>query len=339
MATMPTGARAGRDSALLGGLRWRLAQLEDQNAALREELQRLEAERERLRGENERLRAERDRFQATNERLRAEVDALRRAAKRQAAPFSKDDPTPSPKRPDRRPGAAYGTRAHRHPPEHVDQVVEVGLPACCPGCRGELVLERVATQHVEDLPAARPLVTCYQVQVGRCRACGRRVQPRHPGQTSDALGAAGTQLGPRAVALASWLSKGLGMPAGKIARLLGQLGVRITPVGSSRRSRAPPGPCSRPTRPWPEACGPVLWSPPMRPAGGSAGSGRGCGPSSASRSPSTASPAAVATGTPRWSSARITPVCLSATAGRPTTASSTPATRPAWRTCCGAAGS
>jgi uncharacterized protein (DUF3084 family) len=99
MATMPTGARAGRDPAGLGGLRWRLAQLEDQNAALREELQRLEAERERLRGENERLRAERDRFQAANERLRAEVDALRRAAKRQAAPFSKDDPTPSPKRP------------------------------------------------------------------------------------------------------------------------------------------------------------------------------------------------------------------------------------------------
>jgi Transposase IS66 family len=36
---------------------------------------------------------------------------------------------------------------------------------------------------------------------------------------------------PRAVALASWLSKGLGVPAGKIARLLGQLGLRITPGG------------------------------------------------------------------------------------------------------------
>ena len=153
------------------------------------------------------MRGGRERLQAANERLRAEVDALRRAAKRQAAPFSKGDPTPNPKRPGRRPGAAYGTRAYRQPPEHVDQVVEVELPAGCPGCGGELVLERVATQHVEDLPAARPLVTCYQVQVGRCRVCGRRVQPRHPGQTSDALGAAGTQLGPRAVALASWLSK------------------------------------------------------------------------------------------------------------------------------------
>jgi len=57
------------------------------------------------------------------------------------------------------------------------------------------------------------------------------VQPRHPAQTSDALGAAGAQLGPRAVALAAWLSKGLGVPAGKIAALLGQLGIQVTPGG------------------------------------------------------------------------------------------------------------
>lgn len=86
-------------------------------------------------------------------------------------------------------------------------------------------------QYQEDLPSTRPLVTRYQIHVGRCQSCGRRVQPRHPGQTSDALGAAGTQIGPRAVALASWLSKALGVPAGKIARLFAQLGLRITPGG------------------------------------------------------------------------------------------------------------
>jgi transposase len=231
MSRQASGGQAGRDAAGLGGLRWRIARLEDDNAALRDEQQRLQAERERLRGENERLRAEGERLRETNERLRAEVEALRRAAKRQAAPFSKGDPTPNPKRSGRKQGAAYGTRAHRRPPEHVDQVVAVGLPACCPACGGELVLERVATQHVEDLPPARPLVTRFEVQVGRCRACGGRVQPRHPEQVSDALGAAGTQLGPRAVALAAWLSKGLGLPAGKIARLFAQLGLRLTPGG------------------------------------------------------------------------------------------------------------
>jgi transposase len=39
------------------------------------------------------------------------------------------------------------------------------------------------------------------------------------------------QVGPRAVALAVWLSKGLGLPAGKVARLLGQLGLKVTPGG------------------------------------------------------------------------------------------------------------
>jgi transposase len=238
MSTVATGVQIGRGLAGPGGLHRRVARLEEENAALRDEQQRLEAERERLetererlRVENERLRAERERLRKVNERLRGEVEALRRAAKRQAAPFSKDAPTPNPKRPGRKPGAAYGTRAHRRPPEHVDQVVTVGLPACCPGCGGELVLERVAAQHVEDLPPTRPLAIRYQVHVGRCRSCGRRVQPRHPEQTSDALGAAGAQLGPRAVALAAWLSKGLGVPAGKIARLLGHLGLDVTPGG------------------------------------------------------------------------------------------------------------
>jgi hypothetical protein len=128
MSMVAKGMQTGRGPAGPGGLRWRLARLEDENAALREEQQRLEAERERLRGENE--------------RLRGEVEALRRAAKRQAAPFSKGDPTPHPKRSGRKPGAAYGTRAHRRAPAHVDQVVTVGLPACCPGCGGELALER-----------------------------------------------------------------------------------------------------------------------------------------------------------------------------------------------------
>jgi transposase len=231
MSMVAKGMQTGRGPAGPGGLRWRLARLEDENAGLREEQQRLEAERERLRGENERLRAERERLQELNERLRGEVESLRRAAKRQAAPFSKGDPTPHPKRPGRKPGAAYGTRAHRRAPAHVDQVVTVGLPACCPGCGGELALERVAVQYQEELPPARPLVTRFEVRVGRCRVCGRRVQPRHPAQTSDALGAAGAQLGPRAVALAVWLSKGLGVPAGKIAALLGQLGIAITPGG------------------------------------------------------------------------------------------------------------
>jgi hypothetical protein len=110
-------------------------------------------------------------------------------------------------------------------------VVGVGLPSACPHCGGRLAVERVARQYQEDLPPRSTVVTRYDLQIGRCRGCRRRIQPRHPEQTSDALGAAGVQVGPRAVALAVWLSKGLGLPAAKVARLLGQLGLRVTPGG------------------------------------------------------------------------------------------------------------
>ena len=190
----------------------RIARLEEEHAALGGERERLEAETQRLEREREQLRADNQRLRERNERLREEIQALRRAAKRQAAPFSKGAPTSNPKRAGRRPGAAYGQRAWRRPPQRVDRAVTVALPGCCPGCGGELVVERVAAQYVEELPEPASLITRFEVQLGRCVACGRRVQPRHPEQTSTALGAAGAQLGPRAVTLAAWLSKQLGAP-------------------------------------------------------------------------------------------------------------------------------
>lgn len=44
-----------------------------------------------------------------------------------------------------------------------------------PAAVARLVLEQAATQHVEDLPPTRTLVTRYEFHVGRCRVCGRRV--------------------------------------------------------------------------------------------------------------------------------------------------------------------
>jgi transposase len=66
------------------------------------------------------------------------------------------------------------------------------------------------------------------VAVGRCRACGKRVQGRHPEQTSDALGAAGAQIGPVAKAWVAWMHYGLGLSFGKCAQLLGRLGIEVT---------------------------------------------------------------------------------------------------------------
>jgi transposase len=45
---------------------------------------------------------------------------------------------------------------------------------------------------------------------------------RHPRQTSDAVGSAASQLGPRALSLATQLNKGLGLPYGKTVTVLEQ---------------------------------------------------------------------------------------------------------------------
>jgi transposase len=227
------GGRAGRRRDAVGWLRERVAVVEAERRALG-------AERDRLAGEVKRL-------QARVDALTAQVEELRRAGKRQAAPFSRDRPSSSPRRPGRKAGAAYGRHGRRPVPGRVDRVVAVGLPEACPRCGGELRLERVACQYQEDLPPpAQTEICCYAVQVGRCRSCRRRIQPRHPEQTSDALGAAAVQLGPRAVALAAWASKGLGLSAGKVARLLGQLGLVVS-VGGVTQAVARAGRRCQPT--------------------------------------------------------------------------------------------
>jgi transposase len=214
------------------GLRQRLAEAQAENAVLRTENAGPRAEAASLREENTRLHHDNQQLHGRVEQLQTQVEQLQRQGKRQAAPFSRNKPKPDPKRPGRKPGAEYGTRARRPVPDRVNREVEVPLPDTCTHCGGEVELERVAHQYQEDLPEPRPTdITRFHVSIGRCGDCGRRVQPRHPEQTSDALGAAGVQLGPRVVAFAAWLSKSLGLSAAKVARVLAQFGLSVTPGG------------------------------------------------------------------------------------------------------------
>ncbi|MGH9282997.1 MAG: IS66 family transposase, partial [Acidimicrobiales bacterium] len=64
--------------------------------------------------------------------------------------------------------------------------------------------------------------------MGRCRGCRRRVQGRHLEQTSDALGAAASQLGPRAKALGLVLHYEMGLSFAKCSSLLARFGVGVT---------------------------------------------------------------------------------------------------------------
>jgi transposase len=151
---------------------------------------------------------------------------------RQAAPFSRGTPVAAPRVPGRKAGPGYGPRAHRRVPVHVDETYDALVPRQCPHCAGVVRVTRVATQYQEELPRQRPLVRQFRIQVGTCRRCHRRVQGRHPLQTSDALGAAAVQLGPQTVALAVILNKQLGLSYGKITQLLcDRFGLTVTRGG------------------------------------------------------------------------------------------------------------
>lgn len=195
-----------------------------------DELARLVARNDQLEAENEALRAERDRLKGRIAELEVKVEELRRKARRQAAPFSRDQRKPNPRRGGRRPGADYGKRGRRPAPEEVDEVLEAPAPDRC-DCGGEIELDRIAHQYQTELPEVHPIRRRFDVGVGHCRRCGRRHQGRHPLQSSDALGAASSMLGPRAVALATQLNKELGLSPTKTAAMLGQFGIEVTPGG------------------------------------------------------------------------------------------------------------
>lgn len=153
------------------------------------------------------------------------LDEARRAGKRQAAPFSKGDPKPEPATPGRKSGKAYGKRAARPVPDVADRELEAVLPSCCPDCGGVVIGDGVRDQWVSEVPKCEPVVTRFRVHVGHCTGCERRLQGRHPEQSSDALGAAGVQLGPRVKAFAQFLHYQLGLSfercADTLARLFG----------------------------------------------------------------------------------------------------------------------
>lgn len=166
--------------------------------------------------EIERLRNRIETLKRDNARLREQLAEAQRASKRQAAPFSKGLPKPDPKRPGRKSGKQYGVKARRPVPDHVDETHQVWPESTCPDCGGEVEVRRVVSQYQEDIPPVTPLVRRFDIAIGRCVQCKRTVRGRHPLQTSEALGAAGVSIGPRALALAADLNKRIGTPFGKL---------------------------------------------------------------------------------------------------------------------------
>jgi transposase len=172
-------------------------------------------------------------LEARVKQLEAVVEQLRRSGKRQAAPFSRGLPKLDPKRPGRKSGEDYGTKAFRPVPPVIDEEHEVPLPRHCPKCGGnQFIDEHVEHQYQTEIPR-RPIYRQFNVAVARCTCCGKRLQGRHALQTCDALGCAASQIGPEAQAAAVMLNKELGLSQGKISRFFQMFfGIKLTPGGS-----------------------------------------------------------------------------------------------------------
>jgi len=169
------------------------------------------------------LRREVAELKRENAELRRLVEELRRGGKRQAAPFSKGEPKADPKRPGRKPGGQYGRQAVRAAPKRVDEWVSVPCPLWSSCCEAPVRLKEKATQYQIDLPPIRPRTTGFEIQIGECVGCGRRVQARDPRQTSTAVEVGAVHLGPGVISLTAYLNKVGGMSYEKIASMLKEM--------------------------------------------------------------------------------------------------------------------
>lgn len=151
--------------------------------------------------------------------VRGKLSEAQRSGKRQAAPFSKGPPKKDPKKPGRKAGSKYGPKAWRREPSRVDEVKEAPLPQACPHCRGPVEHVKTQKQYQTEIPKVQAKVIQFNVEMGRCRKCGKRVRGRHGDQVSNALGATGSGLGPRVLSEAAELNKGLGLSFEKVASL------------------------------------------------------------------------------------------------------------------------
>jgi len=159
--------------------------------------------------------------------LKARIEQLERAAHVQAAPFRR--PAEKRKTEPGKPGRPQGhPGAFRRAPEQVDEEASVPLERC-PQCGGPVEDVRPVTQVIQEVEV-RVRSLRLTTHTGSCPQCGR-VRSTHPAQVSTAAGAAGTQIGARALGLAAYLSKDLKLPLEKVCAVLKQLGLSLTPGG------------------------------------------------------------------------------------------------------------
>ena len=164
--------------------------------------------------------------------LHQRIEELEQKVAQAAAPFRRpaDQRVADKRKSGRKPGHAP---SHRPPPPQVDEYVEVPLPQC-PHCGGPVHNVQSVEQVIEDIPVIRTRYLRLTTYQGQCPHCGQ-VRSAHPAQVSTAMGAAGTHLGARALALAALLNKRHGLTLRRTCAILQQgFGLSLSPGGLSQ---------------------------------------------------------------------------------------------------------
>jgi len=193
----------------LESLRSTLAQVREEVVELRQQNKQLEKQNAKLEKQNAKRQAEIDRLK--KERAESEKNS-----KRQTSRFPRRERQANPKKPGRKKGAKA---THRDRPTKVDRELDAPVGPC-PDCRCAVEQIEVHQQFQTDLPPITPVTTQFNVEVGTCPGCGKRMQGRHPEQISDALGAAGNLIGPNTQTMAAELKHHAGLSYAKITNFL-----------------------------------------------------------------------------------------------------------------------
>ena len=113
---------------------------------------------------------------------------------------------------------AYHPPANRPAPENIDEVITVAIGAC-PDCGMHLTDLQTHSQFQSDIVVST-IEREFNIESGFCTGCKCRHHARHPLQTSDALGAAGNQIGPVVLTMATEMKHDLGVSYDNISQFL-----------------------------------------------------------------------------------------------------------------------
>lgn len=185
-------------------------------------------EREQLLGRIAELERQLAEAQRVIQVLKEQVEKLQRTGKRQAVPFERRERVKKPKKRGRRKGQGRFTQREKPSEAEVDETKKAEISSC-PSCGSELVDLKEHEQYEIDIPEVKPVITRYLMVSGNCPQCGKRHWMYHPDQISQATGAAGVVIGPRAKALAADLKHRFGASYGKVCEVLNDaFGLNVT---------------------------------------------------------------------------------------------------------------